>query len=760
MKLVVDKGGATFIPVRATISIILAIAIVTLAYVGLQNAMKEKEEGSVRRQCEELIALLSTMVKSGNARDVENPFDFTGDAREYNFTFPAHLVYIGFGVDPDPDNNGVLESGLTDEGNCIFYRVEGRSKQVIWLEESMKFREGKYENGRWTIREPEGYIIDGGGEITLIFELVEKNGEKYILIQAEDKYPYVDRIPPHVKITYPDREILIESSIIIKWEANDGEYGDVARIEIYSRRNENNEWQIEEIIYDPKDNTGEYEWIPPSPDKYYIKVVAVDEEGNEGIAISPPINYMFPFTVLRFEGPYFRENNTCWISSETSIYLDSAYGDTTYYRVWKEKEGWNGWMKGNSLQLSERGKYYIEYYSTYLGLNESSPNWKYVRNATIYVDDTSPITYLEISGPLATQVKTIHRPVDVVFLVDTSGSMNNEWNDLCNIIGDIVYGLEKEGIDFNYTIFGLGSAKDCAHNSWAVHSESWGVATAQAAAAYKWREGVVKIIIPVSDECPYKGGRTGNADDEAWIQEAIQKCKENNVIAYPMNGDGSSSDVIRYMDELASATGGKRFYWKSAEEVKNQLINIVIEVSSTEVIAGSSTSATTIWLNFTKDVYDVKGSIIYYRIKGPDGEWTEWMNSNPDENVKIRIFKEGSYTIQFYGKDNLGRVEEVHEKSYFVDSTPPHSFIFPASANLEEGDSILITATAEDKSNEGIEGIGVEKVALYYRVNGGEWIFYEWCEEEPYQWNFIASCSAYYEFKSVAVDLVGNREEI
>ena len=753
MRLVANKRGTTFIPMRVVISIILAAIIVAIAYVGLHNAMKEKEVSNVKKQCEELVAMLSTMVKSGDARDVENPFDSSGDTREYNFSFPSSLVYIGFGVDPDPDNDGVIESGLTDEGNCIFYKIEGRSKEVIWLDKSIKLREGKYEDGKWILKEPEGYIIDGGGEVILSFELIEKNGEKYILIHAEDKYPYVDRIPPHVKITYPNQEILIEDSITIKWEVDDGEYGNVARIEIYSRSNENNEWQIEDIIYNPESDMGEYEWIPSPSGRYYIKVVAIDEEGNEGNAISPPINYIFPFTILRFEGPYFKENNTCWISSETSIYLDSAYRDATYYRVWKEGEGWSEWMEGNSLQLSKRGKYYVEYYSTYLGMNESSPNWKYVRNATIYVDDTPPATYLEISGPLATQVKTVHKPVDVVFLVDTSGSMNNEWNDLCNIIGDIVYGLEKEGIDFNYTIFGLGNAKDCAYKSWPVHSESWGVATAQAAAAPIWRKGVVKIIIPVSDECPYEGGWAGNADDEASIQEAIQKCNENDVIAYPMNGDGSSPDVIRYMNELASATGGKRFYWKSAEEVKNQLINIVIEVSSTEVIAGSSTSATTIWINLSMDAYDVKGSIIHYRVQMPNEEWTEWSSSLPDENVKIRIFEEGSYIIQFYGEDSLGRVEDMYEKSYYVDSTPPSSFASPSSANLEKNACIVITANAED------EGIGVEKVALYYRVNGGGWRFYEWCESKPYQWNFIAPLQGYYEFATVAVDFVGNMEE-
>ncbi len=747
-----DKRGATFIPVRIVISITLAAAIVAIAYVGLHNAFKEKEESSVKKQCEELVAMLASMVKSGDARDVENPFAHDGDTRKYNFTFPSSLAYIGFGVDPDPDNDGVLESGLTGEGNCIFYMIEGKNKQVMWLDESIKFREGKYEDGRWIIREPEGYIMDGGGEVTLIFELVEKRGDKYILIQAEDKYPYVDRIPPHVEIIYPEQEILIGEPITLEWEAYD-EYGKITEIEIYYREGNENEWHFENIIYQPERDVLEYEWMPSSPGRYYIKVVAIDEEGNEGMDLSPPINYEFPFTTLQFQGPSYEENGINWISPETTIILKAVYSDITYYRLWEEDRGWSDWKKGNSISLSLRGKYYIEYYSLYSLMNESSPDWEYVRNATIYVDDTSPSTYLEISGPLATQVKTIHKPVDAVFLVDTSGSMYNEWRDLCNIIGDIVEGLENEGIDFHYTIYGLGNARDCAHQSWPVHPESWGVATAQAAEAAIWREGVVKIIIPVSDECPYGGGETGDANDEASIQEAIQKCRENDVVVYPMNGDESSQDVIRYMDKLASETGGKRFYWKSAEDVKNQLINVVIDISSTEVIAGSSTSATVLWLNLSRDMYDVKG-MIYYRLKRPNGEWTEWMNGNPDENVKIRIFEEGSYTIQFYGKDNLGRIEEIHEKSYFVDSTPPSSTVSPASVNLDKGESIIVTATAED------EGIGVEKIALYYRMNEGDWTFYGWCEIEPYQWHFVAPYTAFYEFKTMAIDLVGNKEKI
>ena len=81
--------------------------------------------------------------------------------------FTLGLVWIR-----DSNNDGDLESGLTSNGSCIFYKVEGMSKKVIWLDDDIKFREGKNESGRWKIK--------------LSFELVKDFYDEYVLILAED----------------------------------------------------------------------------------------------------------------------------------------------------------------------------------------------------------------------------------------------------------------------------------------------------------------------------------------------------------------------------------------------------------------------------------------------------------------------------------------------------------------------------------------------------------------------------------------------
>jgi len=183
-----DDRGSTFIPMRALMSIVVAGVIIGLVFIGLQHATKISAEKQVERECDDLIASLSTMVAGGDARDILNPQDTQGDSRSIELNLPSKLIYLGLGVDPDSDNDGVLESGLTANGSCIFYKTEGISKGVIWLDDSIKFREGIEENGRWTINDPDqGFVIKGGGKYDITFELVEDvYGTKYILVLAND----------------------------------------------------------------------------------------------------------------------------------------------------------------------------------------------------------------------------------------------------------------------------------------------------------------------------------------------------------------------------------------------------------------------------------------------------------------------------------------------------------------------------------------------------------------------------------------------
>lgn len=185
-KIGIDERGTIFVPMRILLSIFVMVAIVGLAFMGLQNSMKVANEKRVERECNELISMLLIMIES-SARDINDQQDIHGTIRVKEFDLPDKLLYIGFGVDPDPDNDGILESGLTNNGSCIFYKVEGMSKKVIWLDSKIKFREGENKNGKWEIKMPEqGFIIKKGGKIKISFELVENSFDRYILILAED----------------------------------------------------------------------------------------------------------------------------------------------------------------------------------------------------------------------------------------------------------------------------------------------------------------------------------------------------------------------------------------------------------------------------------------------------------------------------------------------------------------------------------------------------------------------------------------------
>lgn len=176
------------IPIRLIISITIISAIVLMVGVGFKNFCITSAENKLEIECNMLESNLITMIGSGVARDVDEINAVDGTKRSLSFDLPDNLVYLSFGVDPDSDNNGILETGLTENGCVIFYKVSESNKHVIWFEDYYKFREGKYIDDRWIINgDGQGYIVTSGGKSNLTFELVKKNHETFILIHATDK---------------------------------------------------------------------------------------------------------------------------------------------------------------------------------------------------------------------------------------------------------------------------------------------------------------------------------------------------------------------------------------------------------------------------------------------------------------------------------------------------------------------------------------------------------------------------------------------
>lgn len=174
-------------------------------------------------------------------------------------------------------------------------------------------------------------------------------------------------------------------------------------------------------------------------------------------------------------------------------------------------------------------------------------------------------------------------PVDVVFVVDTSASMNDESVVLCNTIQEVVANLGAIGVQINPSylrIRNVGGTFSCLTNSVASllgttvpggasccltlgNEEDWASATAIVAQHFPWTPGAVRVVVPISDEGPKDGDPCFDpGNDRNSITNAILVANANQVIVSPIAGTGAASQmpcIITLGMDLASATGGTHF---------------------------------------------------------------------------------------------------------------------------------------------------------------------------------------------------------
>lgn len=183
-------------------------------------------------------------------------------------------------------------------------------------------------------------------------------------------------------------------------------------------------------------------------------------------------------------------------------------------------------------------------------------------------------------------------PIDVAFLMDTSGSMEDEAATLCSAIGEIVADLEAAGVTLRPHLLGLtetpGGAFSCLTNSVTnlpcagagcdmptclfpgdpSSFESWGPATTIAARNLSWTPGAARIIVPIADEGPCNGslpnGCNDPGDDRDSVEEAVGAAVANGIVVSPIVGTGADGCVRQLASDLAAGTGGSAFFTQDA----------------------------------------------------------------------------------------------------------------------------------------------------------------------------------------------------
>jgi uncharacterized repeat protein (TIGR01451 family) len=313
--------------------------------------------------------------------------------------------------------------------------------------------------------------------------------------------------------------------------------------------------------------------------------------------------------------------------------------------------------------------------------------------------------------------------LDVVFLLDTSGSMRDEWQDMCTIIDEIVTSLE-EYANITYKIYGLGDATEwsvdptagytsCADGGWSVGyynganlsltgyearaCECWGLGTAGVARYYNWREDAVRVIFPIADEGPYDGGTDYSsimsAEDNQSVVDAISECKANSVITYPMYGDRHGIEYTKIqMEKLADGTGGKIAYWKDTETAKE----LITEALFKEIkIAGKN-------ISITENIIDKTGVV--------EPDWNSFKfdgNSIPQGDLKITP---------------SGDIKSVtFDESYLdltsISASPPEQHIISYTVdlpNLLAGETRNITQEGSFTYKDAFTGVQIPPIDIPY----------------------------------------------
>lgn len=199
-------------------------------------------------------------------------------------------------------------------------------------------------------------------------------------------------------------------------------------------------------------------------------------------------------------------------------------------------------------------------------------------------------------------------PVELVFVMDTSASMDDEASALCASLDAVIAELDARGLDLSPRLLATcnlpGGAYGCLEDHVSnllgttvpgsppagleflgncpggneVCQEDWGLATAVVAGLYPWQPvgQSVRLVTPLSDEGAWCGDPSTDTDD-ASIDHAFTIAQNADVVVSPVAASGSSGAVIAQAQEIADATGGEVFFSSTPSvDIAEGIVEIVL----------------------------------------------------------------------------------------------------------------------------------------------------------------------------------------
>lgn len=217
-------------------------------------------------------------------------------------------------------------------------------------------------------------------------------------------------------------------------------------------------------------------------------------------------------------------------------------------------------------------------------------------NFQVFENDNLQTDYFEVTPP---ETGGGSRVADIVFLMDNSGSMSDEQNDVRNNVIDFVNSLSNSGVDFTLGLCRYGQSDgdgmpiieddgQLTDDTEYFKNEIWNrnvtaggnepgyYAITQSAAGFNFRPGSQKILIEITDETPDQGGAT--------LEEAQTICVNNSITLFAL----TSTDLFPKFEPITNATNGAHYDIYS--EFTDILNYISEEVSSNYLIRYQSSN--------------------------------------------------------------------------------------------------------------------------------------------------------------------------
>lgn len=193
--LVSDTAAVDTIPLKLVVYLGLLATVLILVAQAWNTVSPVLEDAQIKAQTETAsLSILS--IQEGYARNSADSFSPAGSMCALEFSLPASVRYISFGVDPDPECNEQLnDSGWTLENNTIICQYQNGVKKRLFLEgKPVHFIKGKLDSEeRWTPEESQetnetrlslektGVVIEYPVSGKFIFEMVTQNEIRYTM---------------------------------------------------------------------------------------------------------------------------------------------------------------------------------------------------------------------------------------------------------------------------------------------------------------------------------------------------------------------------------------------------------------------------------------------------------------------------------------------------------------------------------------------------------------------------------------------------